>query len=71
MERMAAAGAGWWWERETVLAELDLSRVSAAQGRRAMAVLRQAVVEARGGRRESGNVPPLSADGAAAGLING
>ncbi len=44
---MAAAGAGWWWERETVLAELDLSRVSAAQGRRAMAVLRQAVAEAR------------------------
>jgi len=55
---MAAAGAGWQWEREPVLAELDLARVSTAQGKRAMAVLRQVVAAARD---ENYGMPPLSA----------
>ena len=61
---MAAAGAGWQWEREPVLAELDLARVSTAQGKRAMAVLRQAVAAARDENRGG---PPLSARQAPAG----
>jgi len=67
MERAAAAGAGWRWERETVLAELDLSRVSAAQGRRAMAVLRQVVAAAAAANRKKRGGPPPFARQAAAG----
>jgi hypothetical protein len=64
MERTAAAGAGWRWAREPVLAELDLARVSTAQGKRAMAVLRQVVAAARDENRGG---PLLSARQAAAG----
>ena len=64
MERTAAADVGWRWEREPMLAELDLARVSTEQGRRAMAVLRRVVAAARD---ESRGGPPLSARQAAAG----
>ena len=64
MERTAAADVGWRWEREPMLAELDLARVSTEQGRRAMAVLRRVVAAARD---ENYGMPPLSARQAAAG----